>query len=386
MENPTKNNGHNIEEMKVKGTTSNTNCDVMENIIVNHNFSQGLDSWHPNSCEAYVVPPQSGNAEGMSTNLGGGYVVVTNRKECWQGLEQDIASRVSPGSPYTVSACVGVSGCEGSSDVLATLKLEYKGSNTQYLFIGRIPVSKGRWETLKGTFTLSSMPDRAVFYLEGPSPGVELLIKSVVISCPSSMNKGRRCADGDENIILNPTFEDGLNNWSGRSCKVVLHDSMADGKIVPQSGKVFAAATERTQTWNGIQQDISGRVKRKMAYEVTAIVRIYGNNVTTANIQATLWVRNPDKREQYIGISSVQATDKDWAQLQGKFLINGSPSSIVLYLEGPPPGTDILLNSLVVRHAPKTSPSPPPVIENAAFGVNIIQNSELTDGDRKSVV
>lgn len=113
-----------------------------------------------------------------------------------------------------------------------------------------------------------------------------------------------RCGDdGDENIILNPTFEDGLNNWSGRGCKAVLHDSMADGKITPQSGKCFAAATERTQTWNGIQQDITPRIKRKLAYEVTAVVRIYGNNVTSANVRATLWVQTPDKREQYIGIS-----------------------------------------------------------------------------------
>lgn len=59
----------------------------------------------------------------------------------------------------------------------------------------------------------------------------------------------------------------------------------------------------------------------------------------------------------------MQATDKDWAQLQGKFLINGSPSSVVVYLEGPPAGTDILLNSLVVKHAPKTPPSIPPAVQ-----------------------
>ena len=78
---------------------------------------------------------------------------------------------------------------------------------------------------------------------------------------------------------------------------------MAGGKIVPQSGKVFACATERTQSWNGIQQEITGRVQRKLAYNVAAIVRIFGNNVTTATIQATLWVQTPDRREQYIGIA-----------------------------------------------------------------------------------
>ena len=113
---------------------------------------------------------------------------------------------------------------------------------------------------------------------------------------------------GDESIIINPQFEDGLNNWSGRSCKIVLHDSMADGKIVPKSGKYFACATERTQFWNGIQQEITGRVQRKLAYEITALVRIYGNNVTNADVRATLWVQTPDLREQYIGIAKLVFT------------------------------------------------------------------------------
>lgn len=78
---------------------------------------------------------------------------------------------------------------------------------------------------------------------------------------------------------------------------------MADGKITPKSGKFFASATERTQSWNGIQQDITGKVKRKLAYEVTAVVRIFGNNVSSADVRSTLWVQAADLREQYIGIS-----------------------------------------------------------------------------------
>lgn len=43
-----------------------------------------------------------------------------------------------PGSTYTVSACVGVSGpLQGSAEVLATLKLEYQATGTSYLVIGR---------------------------------------------------------------------------------------------------------------------------------------------------------------------------------------------------------------------------------------------------------
>ena len=60
---------------------------------------------------------------------------------------------------------------------------------------------------------------------------------------------------------------------------------------------------------------------------------------------------------------SLQATDTDWVQLQGKFLLNSSPKKVVIYIEGPPAGTDILVNSFTVKHAEKIPPSPPPVIE-----------------------
>lgn len=78
---------------------------------------------------------------------------------------------------------------------------------------------------------------------------------------------------------------------------------MADGKILPFSGKFFASTANRTQNWNGIQQEITGRVQRKLAYEVVAAVRIFGNNISSADVRATLWVQAADLREQYIGIA-----------------------------------------------------------------------------------
>lgn len=62
-------------------------------------------------------------------------------------------------------------------------------------------------------------------------------------------------------------------------------------------------------------------------------------------------------------MKSVQATESEWAELRGKFLLNGSPSKVFIYLEGPPVGTDILLKSFVVKLAKETLPSPPPPIE-----------------------
>ncbi|WVZ21508.1 hypothetical protein V8G54_008830 [Vigna mungo] len=346
---------------KKEGNVSGPSGSHATNILINHDFSDGLNAWHPNDCHGYVVSSESGSQKAMTVGLDGNYAVITDRRQCWQGLEQDITDKISVGSTYMVSAFVGVYGRSAySTHVKATLKLERHGSDPGYLEIGGTSCMGGSWKKLEGSFSLSTMPDRVIFYLEGPSPDFDLLIRSV--------------------NIHELKFDDGLNNWTGRGCKIALHDSMGDGKILPKSGKFFASATERTQSWNGIQQEITGRVQRKLAYEVTALVRIFGNSVTTSDVRATLWVQAPDLREQYIGIANVQATDKDWVQMQGKFLLNGSPSKVVVYLEGPPAGTDILVNTLVIKHAAKTPPSTPPDCEIAAFGVNIIENSNLGDG------
>ncbi|KAG6492319.1 endo-1,4-beta-xylanase 1-like [Zingiber officinale] len=208
--------------------------------------------------------------------------------------------------------------------------------------------------------------------------------------CDAKSSLEKIFIDGeDQSIILNPNFDDGLNNWSAwGSCKLALHDSMGDGQIGPFSGhKYFAAASERTQSWNGIQQEITGRVQRKLAYEATAFVRVFANPSSSsaapsapAEVRTTLYVQAANGREQYVGIAKAMATDKDWVQLKGKFLMNGEASKIVVFVEGPPAGMDILLGSLVIKHAEKAPPSSPPDFENVTYGVNIIQNGSLSDG------
>ncbi|RZS27879.1 hypothetical protein BHM03_00061411 [Ensete ventricosum] len=158
----------------------------------------------------------------------------------------------------------------------------------------------------------------------------------------------------DENIILNPAFDDGLNNWSGRGCQIALHDSTSDGTILPlNGGKYFASATGRTQSWNGIQQEITGRVERKLAYEVAATVRVLGGSTTTADVTVNLYVQGANGRDQYIGVAKA-----------------------VVFIDGPPAGVDLLLNSLVVKHAAKNPPPSPPDFQNS----NLVDGSDGLNG------
>ncbi|KAJ6813531.1 uncharacterized protein M6B38_141915 [Iris pallida] len=370
--------------------------DPKSNVVTNHDFSGGLDSWHPNCCHAYVALGESGFHNGVTAYKGGCYAVVTKRTECWQGLEQSITGKVTLGTVYTVSAYVRVSGnLHGPAEVRATLRLVYSDSDTSYLFVGSTPVSNDHWQLLEGSFSLTSMPNHVVFYLEGPPPGVDLLIDSVVVSCPSvkPLEKITPCIT-EGNIIHNPCFEDGLSHWSGRGCKILLHGSLGDGdgKITPLSGKVFASASGRSQNWNGIQQDITSRVQRKHAYEFTAMVRISGFT-DSAEVRATLWVQAPNWREEYISIAKLQASNKEWMELQGKFLLNAAASKVVIYIEGPPSGIDILVDSFIVKRAAKRLSSPPPELDGLQddnvgsrsllqtnINSNIISNHDFSGG------
>lgn len=107
------------------------------NIVLNRDFSGGLRSWHPNCCKAHVASPGPHYPESLSRV---GFSVITNRTESWQGLEQDIAARISAGSTYTVCAWVAISGgIQSDSNVEATLKCKRQQSDhdPEYLCIGR---------------------------------------------------------------------------------------------------------------------------------------------------------------------------------------------------------------------------------------------------------
>ncbi|GFQ04045.1 factor of DNA methylation 2 [Phtheirospermum japonicum] len=128
----------NFQFEKSKEQSTDSISTPSTNVILNHDFSGGLHSWHPDYCDSLVVSSESGYPEGLSAKLSGRFAFITNRKESWQSLEQDITDRVSAGPTYTVTAWVGISGApKGTADVHATLKIANQDSSVSYLFVGR---------------------------------------------------------------------------------------------------------------------------------------------------------------------------------------------------------------------------------------------------------
>ncbi|KAJ4762612.1 glycosyl hydrolase family 10 protein / carbohydrate-binding domain-containing protein [Rhynchospora pubera] len=365
---------------------ANSSTSSLDNIIMNHDFSDGIKPWRPNCCHAYVASDWSGFVNGIKGHFGDNYAFVTKRTQQWQGLEQDITEKVKIGVKYFVFAHVRVNGeVNGPVEVRATIRLENFDSTTNYLFVGRVSSGKDNWEKLEGSFTLNTAPKCAVFYLEGPPPTVDLLIDCVKISCagsnqlPEEKNPIVRNTE-HESITQNPQFEHGLNHWTGRGCKILRNDSFGPASTVrPLRGKHFAVATQRWDTWNGIEQEITSKLQRKAVYTVKAIVRIGGSS-NKSEVRITIWYKGKNGREEFKGIAKGQVSDKEWVHLEGKLLLFSEIQKAIIFLEGPPAGTDILVNSFTVARANKIFSAPPPSLQNIEHGVNLVHNTELNHG------
>jgi len=47
----------------------------------------------------------------------------------------------------------------------------------------------------------------------------------------------------------------------------------------------------------------------------------------------------------------VKVSGTEWVTLEGKLLLDTQPQKTVFYLEGPPSGVDLLVSSVVIKHA-----------------------------------
>ncbi|KAK3003255.1 hypothetical protein RJ639_018446 [Escallonia herrerae] len=306
------------------------------NIIQNHDFSWGVQEPWKLMHKKYVFVHRSGyrgiyTAKGESTH----FAWIEDRTEYWQGLEQEITSRITPNTIYALSACVRVlNNVQAFTRVTATLRLEFPRKD--YISIGRTLVEGQHWEDIQGfTFCLPRKHGQVFFYLAGLPPEADLLIASV------TLKEVKRCIlSEDTNIIQNPDFMENGKGWASTMCRTEIFSSLG-----------YARTTNRLDSSSGIQQDVSARVQTGLVYEINVEVRVSGDS--EAEVHATLRLRRTDLRKREGIIARAPATDEKWVKLQGKFFLLYAPLTATIRLDGSPPGTDIFVKGLRVSgHQP----------------------------------
>ena len=144
-----------------------------------------------------------------------------------------------------------------------------------------------------------------------------------------------RSAAVEGDVLVNGGFESGLTGWQ-RQGGVTL-------TLTPDaahSGARGVRITNRTAAWNGIGQNILGKVTPGLAYRYTAWVKL----ATPGSHNLSITISQLDGAGQnYFFADNTTVTDQAWVKLEGVFRaqVTGTLQTLFMYIEGPPPGVNI---------------------------------------------
>ncbi|MGA2070221.1 MAG: carbohydrate binding domain-containing protein [Sedimentisphaerales bacterium] len=174
-----------------------------------------------------------------------------------------------------------------------------------------------------------------------------------------------------ENILTNPGFESGTTGWSGFGC------SITTSSTIKRSGSYSGKAYSRTGTWNGLQQDMLGKMESGKTYTISGWMMLEGAGSGGDTIKAT--VRQKDSRDgndHYFLVNQTTGYNGTWTLVSGSFTLNvvGTLQSLYLYFEGPASGVVYYLDDANVL-----APDPPPN-PNAAGDVNFGVTHQAIEG------
>ncbi|HEY8344615.1 MAG TPA: carbohydrate binding domain-containing protein [Bacillota bacterium] len=157
--------------------------------------------------------------------------------------------------------------------------------------------------------------------------------------------KGQLCWGIEPSLLINPGFETGTTegwfNFGGPS-KITITDETA------HTGKYCALITNRSESWQGIAQDLRSVMKPGATYEVSAWLKLKNkmNDAGRVNIK-----RSDDNGDNYTWVDSKTINDEEWTYISGLYevKITGALKALELYTEGPAPGIEYYVDNVVVR-------------------------------------
>jgi glucuronoarabinoxylan endo-1,4-beta-xylanase len=174
------------------------------------------------------------------------------------------------------------------------------------------------------------------------------------------------------NILVNPGFESSATgNWAARSCTYTRTTSQK------HTGSYSGRASSRNASWEGIQQDVTGKMVQDQTYVVSGWVRT--SNSTNTDVHLT-FQKTDGSGTTYAWGASGSANSSGWTYISGSYTltVNGTLAGLLLYVEGATSGTnyyDIYLDDVNVFGAVPGVAGP-----NATGQINFSVTHQTLDG------
>lgn len=179
----------------------------------------------------------------------------------------------------------------------------------------------------------------------------------------------------DTNVLTNPGFENGIQGWADRSCKIEAVNSPV------HSGKGAAKVSGRYDTWQGIRQTMTDKMVPGKTYKISAWVKL--DNAKTATVTVSFEQRD-DSGTKYPNVASVTATDSNWTFISGNFTldVNGALGGLDVYFEGPPAGVNFYVDDVNIFGLPAQTAKEEikPAEPNAKIEINAGNRHQILEG------
>lgn len=155
------------------------------------------------------------------------------------------------------------------------------------------------------------------------------------------------------NTIENSNLDDGINGWFplgncalsiGIGSPVELPPMARNSLGLNErlSGS-YILVKNRTDTWMGPAQMITSKVKPYLTYQVSAWVKIGPGSTSSQIVNVALGVDG-----NWVNGGQVEFNDERWHEVGGSFRIEKQLSNVMVYVQGPAAGVDLMVAGLWV--------------------------------------
>ena len=205
-------------------------------LVTNGDFESNLDGWN-------TFGPVTLENNTTNTLAGTGAAFVSNRTAEWNGLKQNMLSRLERGKTYHFSAWVKLANA-GPDNIRLSIKQVVGSDNPAYITIDSVSATNGRFSLLEGDYTMPDSDEIAEIelLLNGPAIGVNFYADYVRVYEYQTPNivASVLIDDGDGMISL------GWNAELGVSYRLEQSLNLANGWMVLESD---LTADKSSMTW-----------------------------------------------------------------------------------------------------------------------------------------
>ena len=150
------------------------------------------------------------------------------------------------------------------------------------------------------------------------------------------------CAD---ELVPNGTFEQGIGGWTANGARLTLDTADAS------AGRAALRVVDREADWASPQLDLTDILSEGVAWELRTQVRADGS--APAPLKWTLRADMASGAPHYTVLWEGEGQPGVWAEAQATVSLElpGTPTKLTLYLEGPPAGVDVAVDSVSLKPA-----------------------------------